>query len=51
MNDKLTGKLGDVLLPIFFRPLIVPADGMYAVTLDLHVAGDYTYTLQPASVP
>lgn len=33
------------------RDITVPADGTYTVTLDLHVSGDYTYTLLPAVVP
>lgn len=33
------------------KDLIVPADGSYTVTLDLHVSGNYTYTLQSAAAP
>jgi len=33
------------------KDLVVPADGTYTVTLDLHVAGDYTYTLHPPAAP
>jgi len=31
------------------KDLIVPSDGTYTITLDLHVSGKYNYSIQPAA--
>ena len=50
------GRLRYVDNPFFgynpsIKDITAPADGTYTVTLDLHVPGEYTYSLQPVATP